>query len=821
MDRMNTSTRERVTMPGFQGHNPRRPLAPALVALVIGGMLGPQAAAQGHLPEATPESLGLDAARLRRIDAAVDRALAEGKVPGAVVLVGRHGKIAYARAAGLRTAEPAREALTRDTVFDMASLTKPVVTATAVMLLIEEGRLRLQDRVVRHLPELNNRGKEAITVEHLLRHRAGLMADNPLKDYEQGADAAWSRIAQLGLNAPPGEQFVYSDVGFIILGKLVERISGQPLDRFAAERIFRVAGMRDARFRPTSAGANDGRPAESRIAPTERSSPGGPMLRGVVHDPRSRALGGVAGHAGLFATADDLAVYAANLLGDGVANGRLLGPLAARAMIDPGTTPAGQRRGLGWDVATPYSSPRGAFFGPASFGHTGFTGTSLWIDPETRTFVIVLTSRLHPDGKRTAPSELRAEVATLAAAALMDVPLHASTPAVAPVASPPGGASTPVKCGIDVLAEEGFKPLRGRRVGLITNHTGRTRSGRSTIDVLFQAPEVQLVRLFSPEHGIRGEVDAQVPDGKDPATGLPVVSLYGAKQKPTPQDLEGLDTLVFDIQDIGVRYYTYASTLGLVLEAAAEGGKRLVVLDRPNPIGGVAVAGPVRDPDLASFVAYHALPVRHGMTLGELAGLYRGERHLKVDLEVVACRGWSREQTFDRTGLTWTNPSPNMRSLTQAMLYPGVGWLEATNLATGRGTDAPFERVGAPWIDPGPFAAALNAAGLAGTRFVPIRFTPSERQFKGERCGGVQILITDWSRFEPLRLGLVLAATLRAQYEHQWKPDGVLKLLCDRASCEAIARGQAPAAVASLWAGELEEFRRVRARYLIYRAGGD
>ena len=407
---------------------------------------------------------------------------------------------------------------------------------------------------------------------------------------------------------------------------------------------------------------------------------------------------------------------------------------SGRSPSAPCSTPArhraGQRRGLGWDVETSYSSPRGELFGPASLGHTGFTGTSLWIDPETQTFVILLTSRLHPGGDKPAPSSLRSEVATLAAAAIVDAPRSPTLrPTPALVATKPALAQ--VKCGIDVLIDERIPALRDQRVGLVTNQTGRARDGRSTIDVLFKAPGVKLVRLFSPEHGIRGEVDAEVSDGKDEATGLPIVSLYGPKKKPSREDLEGLDALVFDIQDIGVRYYTYSTTLGLVLEAAAEADKRLVVLDRPNPIGGREVAGPVRDADLGSFIAYHAVPVRHGMTVGELARLYNAERRINARLEVVACRGWSRDLLYDQTGLVWVNPSPNMRSLTEAMLYPGVGWLEATNLATGRGTDSPFERVGAPWIDPSTFSEALNSAGVPGASFVPILLHPPRAPVQG------------------------------------------------------------------------------------------
>nr|WP_303652665.1 exo-beta-N-acetylmuramidase NamZ domain-containing protein [Paludisphaera mucosa] len=769
----------------------------------------------------TAAQLGFDSDRLKRIDAVVEKAVAAEQIPGAVVLVGRNGGVAYARTFGRRAVEPTAEPMTRDAVFDMASLTKPIATATSVLVLIEEGKLRPSDPIVKYFPELDNHGKGKITVEHLLRHRAGLIPDNAIDDYKDGPEAAWKKIAELQPVARPGAKFIYSDVGYIILGKLVEKVSGQPLDVFAAERVFRPAGMADAHFRPL-AGDAAGRPAVDRIAPTEKE--GEAFLRGVVHDPRSRALGGVAGHAGLFATADDLATYARMLLDDGLApNGaRILSPLAVRRMADPADTPENQRRGLGWDVATSYSSPRGELFGPSSFGHTGFTGTSLWIDPETQTFVILLTSRLHPTGKGPSPIALRRDLATLAAAALADPPDH--RPASAPEPEPaPEVASAPaptaaVKCGIDVLAARGFDVLKGKRVGLVTNHTGRSADGRPTIDVLFHAPEVKLVKLFSPEHGIRGALDVdKITDGIDEATKLPVVSLYeGKKRKPQDADLADVDVLVYDIQDIGVRYYTYISTLGLVLEAAKANGKGVVVLDRPNPIDGVSVSGPVRDDGIETFVAYHAIPIRHGMTVGEMAKLYNAERKIGAELTVVPCEGWTRDAAFDRTGLLWVNPSPNMRSLTEALLYPGVGWLEGTNLATGRGTDTPFERVGAPWIKPVEWARSLDAMAIPGVGFTPIEFSPTERQYKGEKCGGVQIQITDRAAFDPIKLGLALALTLRREYKEQWKPERMTTLLTDQATYQAILDLKSIEQIEALWGQELAEFDAVRRRHLIY-----
>jgi uncharacterized protein YbbC (DUF1343 family)/CubicO group peptidase (beta-lactamase class C family) len=765
--------------------------------------------AHAGLPSADPSSVGLDPARLARIDAVIDRSIAEKQFPGAVVLVGRDGKIAFVKTYGHRALVPDAELLTRDTMFDMASLTKPIATATSAMVLLEQGKIRLEDPIIRHLPEFDSNGKRAVTVEHLLRHRGGFIPDNPLRDYLDGPAEAWHRLERIGLQSSPGEKFAYSDVGFEILGRLVERVAGQPLDRFARENIFEPLGMADTGFLPSKEKLN-------RLAPTERDQ--GTMLRGVVHDPRSRALGGVAGHAGLFSTADDVAVFAQMLLdgGKGGDGRRVLSPLTVRRMIDAADTPDRQRRGLGWDVDTGYSGPRGSLFGESSFGHTGFTGTSLWVDPESRTFVVILTSRLHPDGKGN-PARARAEVATIVASSIVDVPIRAE------VAKHPAKASTPVEpairpvlCGIDVLARDGFKGLKGRRVGLVTNHTGRTLAGESTIDLLFRAPDVKLVALFSPEHGIRGLVDTAVADARDEKTGLPIFSLYGKTRKPTPEILGGVDVLVYDIQDIGARFYTYISTLGLLLEAAAEAKLPVIVLDRPNPIGGTVVSGPVRDPDFASFIAYHALPVRHGMTVGELARLFNAERSIHAQLTVIPCEGWRRGDLYDRSGLLWINPSPNMRSLTEALLYPGIGLLEASNIATGRGTDEPFERVGAPWIDPRAFARALNELALPGVRFVPIRFTPRERQYANTECGGVQIIIIDRVAFDPLDTGIGMAVVLRRLYRDAWKPAGFLRMLADRDSYARLLEGEGLPSIRASWQDELDTFRRVRQEYLIY-----
>jgi uncharacterized protein YbbC (DUF1343 family) len=381
---------------------------------------------------------------------------------------------------------------------------------------------------------------------------------------------------------------------------------------------------------------------------------------------------------------------------------------------------------------------------------------------------------------------MRFVLAILAASPLWAVHSFADEATDSPAtASAPGVES--VLTGIDVLEKQHFKPLAGRRVGLITNHTGRNRNGKSTAQLLQEAPNMKLVALFSPEHGFAGKLDsAKITDMQDQQTGLTVYSLYGDTRRPTAAMLKEIDTLVFDIQDIGARFYTYISTMGEAMQAAAEHRKRFVVLDRPNPIGGVDVAGPMLDEGRESFVAFHRLPVRHGMTVGELARFFKQELKLNLDLEVTACEGWSRKDAWDATGLVWVNPSPNMRSLTQAWLYPGVGLLETTNVSVGRGTDTPFEVIGAPWLDGRRLADDLRRRSIRGASFVPIEFTPASSKFAGQKCGGVNIIITDWRQFEPLRTGFEIAAALRRLYPHSWEAEGYMRLLGSQRTLEAL-----------------------------------
>lgn len=765
--------------------------ATTIVALATDSLAAPP-----KLTQARPASLGMDADRLARIDDVVRQGLERGRMPGCVVMVGYRGRIAYRKAFGFRRLLPDKEAMTADTVFDLASLTKPIATATSVMKLIEEGKVKPSAPVVRYIPEFQSNGKDKITVLHLLTHQGGLIPDNSLRDYQKGREEAMKRIYALKPRAKPGERFMYSDVGFIVLADVVRRVSGMSVHEYSQKHVFQPLGMSETGYRP-------GENLRKRAAVTEKRD--GEWMRGEVHDPRAYKLGGVAGHAGLFSTARDLAVYAQMMLNAGSYRGvRVLKPETVELMTRPVKVPRGTRT-LGWDHRSPYSSNRGDLLTKRAFGHGGFTGTAIWIDPGQDLFVIFLSNRVHPNG-RGSVNRLAGRIGTIAAAAILSRS-----------ESPRREKPQAVLTGIDVLQQEGFRQLKGRRVGLITNHTGRNREGVSTIRLLHAAKEVKLVALFSPEHGIAGKLDVpRIGDSNDSKSGLKIHSLYGKTRTPTAESLRDIDTLVFDIQDIGTRFYTYISTMGNAMKAAAKHKLRFVVLDRPNPINGVDVQGPVLDAGSESFVGFHTLPVRHGMTAGELAKMFNAELKLGLDLHVVPMSGWNRKNFFDAALLPWVNPSPNMRSLTQALLYPGIGLLETTNLSVGRGTDTPFEIVGAPWIEGRKLAATLNGAGLPGVRFVPVEFTPKSSKHKNRKCGGVNVIITDRGVFHPLRTGLEFARQLRILYPRDWDTKSFNRLLSDRKTFRAVLAGDPVRKIRAGYREELEAFQQRRAKFLIY-----
>ncbi|UQA62610.1 exo-beta-N-acetylmuramidase NamZ domain-containing protein [Polyangium aurulentum] len=743
--------------------------------------LSPLASASAPAPtENLPEAPLLLPVDVARFDAAVGDAIDRGEVPGALLAVVRGGRVVLRKAYGLREKEPAAAPMTPDAVFDLASLTKPIATAASVLLLAERKKLRLSDPVSRHLPDFDGDGRERVTVEDLLLHVSGLPAADAIAGYGEGKERALARILRTRLVHPPGAAFLYSDLGYLLLGEIVARVSGEPLEEFARKNLFEPLGMADTVFRPPAA-------LQARAVPSERSE--GRMLKGEVHDPRARALGGVAGHAGLFSTADDLTRFVRMIAGGGAIDGRrVLAAETVLAMTTLRPLPSGEKGAA--------DKMHALAFGPMfnGVGHTGFTGTALWLDPRRGDAVILLASRLHPDGKGEV-RRLRREVAEIAAT-LGEIPK--------------------VRTGIDVLEVQGFRPLAGRRIGLITNHTGKNAGGQRTIDLLFRAKNLKLVAIFTPEHGLGGDVDRAIGDGVDKPTGLPVHSLYGKTRRPTEEQLAGIDTLVYDLQDAGARFYTYTTTLGYALEEAGRRKMKVVVLDRPNPIGGLAVEGPLLDPGRESFIGYHAIPVRHGMTLGELGRLFNAERKIGADLEVIRMEGWRRADRFERTGLPWVNPSPNLRSPVAALLYPGLGLLELTDVSVGRGTDKPFERVGAPWMDGERLAKALAEENLAGLEFAPIRFTPGASAHAGKACGGVAIEVTDPDRVEPVRLGLAVARALRRLHATEWQPGGVMTLLGNRRVFDAIVRDASVPEMMALYEGELRAFVERRRAFLLY-----
>lgn len=764
-----------------------------------------------------------DRERLRQIDRTIEQAIADHKLPGGVFHLERNGAV-YEKAYGRRAIVPSPEAMTADTVFDAASITKVVATTPSIWILIQRGKVELDAPVSRYIPEFHGGLRDEITVRHLLTHTSALRPDLDLTRPWSGPRTAMALAMSEEPTNRPGVIFRYSDINFELLGEIVQRVSGMPLDAFAKKEVFDPLGMKDTGFRrlvvPESdgtavvtAGETTASPIDvTRIAPTEMTA--GRMLRGEVHDPTARRMGGVAGHAGLFTTAGDLSRYARALLAGG-------SPILRREVVNRMTTvqsPAGVavRRTGGFDLDSSFSRPRGSVFPIGSYGHTGFTGGFFWIDPASKTFYVFLSNRVHPDGKGNVLA-LQQRLGTLAAEAVrfdFGKTAHGTAARTGGSVGFTSGVGD-TNNGIDALVATHYAALQGMRLGLITNHTGIDRAGNPTMDLLRSAPGVTLVALFSPEHGIRGTMDAKVSDSVDPISGLPIYSLYGEDRKPKPEQLANLDALVFDIQDIGTRFYTYISTLGMAMEGAAEAKKKFIVLDRVNPIGGTSFEGPLLQ-GAGDFVAWHPIPIRHGMTVGELARMYRDERHIDVDLQVIELQRWKREQWQDEAGLPWINTSPNMRSLTEAALYPGIGLLERA-VSVGRGTATPFEVLGAPWIDADALAVDLNAGHFPGILFEPVHFVPTASVFEGKACHGVRFTLTDRKAFRPVMTGIGIALALQKRYASDFDLDKCASLLRDPRTLEAIRAGKPLAEIVGLWAGDEAAFAARRDSYLLYR----
>lgn len=743
------------------------------------------------------------------LDAAVRGQIATGAVPGAVAVIGDADHVWLRRAWGWRALGPNPEPMTPDTVFDLASLTKVVCTTTAVLQLVERDKLQLDAPAARYWPAFAASGKGDITVRQLLSHSSGLRPGMTLRPTD-GASAVWQRLLAETPVSPPGSRYVYSDLNFLTLGVLVQRVTGRPLDEQCKRQVFEPLQMHDTGFRPPAR-------LQARIAPTEPA--GDRWLRGTVQDPTARRAGGVAGHAGLFSTADDLAHFAQVMLRAGPAAPLYRGTIAD-LQRPQGAASATDWHGLGWALIAPLQAERDALPPLGAVGHTGYTGTGIWLDFTHHRFVVLLTSRLYPDGRGDV-RPLRRQVLALVSSLQPPAPAGPALPADPKTPGPDDGPA-PVWTGIDMLRQQGYAALQGRRVGLVTHLAAIDRHGWRTLDRLRYAPGVRLVRLFTPEHGLNADVEGRVDSGTEPFSGLPLVSLYGKTQRPTPEMLQDIDTLVIDLQDAGARFYTYLATLGECLRAAAKAGIAVVVLDRPNPARADRVAGPTLDPGLKSFTAYAALPIQHGMTIGELARYLAAElkadEGLTVDLQVIAMRGYRRAMEFEDTGLDWVPPSPNLRRPESARLYPGVAWIEGAPVSVGRGTEHPFEWVGAPWIDGAKLAQALTDLQLPGLAVQKIQFVPKAAPYADQRCEGVALRLTDRQHFDAALLGAALVQSLHRLWPRQFMAERTLGMVGSAQAVQQLREGLPPAQARERWEKDWGDFMQRRAAALLYEA---
>lgn len=734
---------------------------------------------------------GFNLQKLKALNQLLVESVQRKEVPGAVVWLERNGK-RWGDAFGSRAVDPSERPMGVDTIFDAASLTKVMATAPSVLLLVQDGKVALDAPARRYLPEFIGAGKEKITVRQMLTHTSGLKpgisAVEPWEGYAEGIKRGMAQEAQTA----PGVEFRYSDINFILLGEIVRRVSGENLEQFTQRRLYRPLAMRDTGYLPTHL-------KKDRIAPTTRE--GEVVIHGVVHDPTSRRMGGVTGHAGLFTNARDAARYCRMLLAGGKSpDGRVILKAETVRLLTTAqpVLPGGVVRTLGFDVLSSYSDPKGAHFGPRSFGHTGWTGTCFWIDPEANAFFVLMTNRNHPNEGKSVKN-LRWQASTLAAEAM--------------------GVAKPVISGADRVAKTGLAALEGKKIGLITNQTGLTTDGAAILATLQKIPGCRVVKLFSPEHGIAGKLDHEnIGDTVDGASGLPVISLYGSSRKPSAAALAGVEALVFDIQDIGTRFYTYISTMLNCMEAATAAQLPFVVLDRINPLNGITVEGPLPVDVKNTFVACHHIPVRHGLTIGELARLLVRERTPSLQLTVVPLSEWDRHFFFAQTMAPWVNPSPNMRCPDAALLYPGIGLLEFSNLSVGRGTEKPFLRVGAPWVDAAALVRRLKAVGTPGLVVEPMDFKPAASVFAGELCHGIQFTLTNPRELRPVRLGIAIAQALHDQHGDTYELEKVNKLLFHPPTLQAIRDGKPLEAITGLWTADEDAFRRRREGILLYPA---
>jgi uncharacterized protein YbbC (DUF1343 family)/CubicO group peptidase (beta-lactamase class C family) len=765
---------------------------------------------------ATAAGRQLSPSALEEIAPITRREIQAGRIPGAVVVIGHDGRIVYRRAFGDRALRPSPVPMTTDTIFDLASVTKAVATATAIMQLVERGGLRLDAPAATYWPAFGAHGKRAITIRDLLTHYSGLPPDLDTSAKWSGYRAAMRRITATRPVCARDTRYIYSDINFEALGEIVRRVSGMPLNRYSRKFIFAPLAMRDTFFHvPPS--------MRSRVAPTDPSAD--PLVPPHVQDSTAYRMQGVAGHAGLFSTAGDLAIFAQMMLDEGRrGQARILTPASVEEMTAP-MSPRGEPRlrGLGWDLGPVLAANRYQLPPAGSYGHKGYSGTMLWIDPVTGTYVVILTNRVYMGAGGDAELLRTRILAVVAEAAgdLSSADVLKRDPALAAwCGSNHGcmrtGESRRVETGADLAESSHFAALKGLRVGLITNRAAVDSAGRDLLHVMRAAPGLRLVALFTPEHGFSAFAEGDVASGVEEKSGVAMFSLYGTARRPTSEMLSGIDALVFDLQDSGARFYTYPTTMAYAMEAAARRGIEFFVLDRPNPISAAIVQGPVMDSDLRSFTGYFAMPTRHGMTIGEMAEMFNAENRIGARLHVIAMRGYRRGDWFDQTGLAWIAPSPSLRTLTETTLYPGVAMVEGTNVSVGRGTGTPFELVGAPWVTSDALSSYLNARAIAGLHFAAADFTPAASTYAGRACHGVRIFLDDRTELNSPALGIELASALHHLYGREFDLEKALAMVGSRRVLDEIAAGEDPRAIVAGYQARLDRFRLLRAQFLLY-----
>jgi len=733
------------------------------------------------LPQAKPHEVGVTPFLTQDLDALLRDAVQQNLTPSAVLLVMRQGEKIYHNAQGDASLQ---------SIFDLASLTKVVATTTSIAFLIDSNKLTFDTSLKKIFPGVYGRDKQDITIKQLLLHTAGfppMVWPGKLTD---DLPIILRRIQKVKLLAAPGTHYRYSDVGFILLGEIVKAVSGQPLDQFAKNHIFHPLGMCSTQFFPK--GMNSPQivaawPSEGKI--------------GEVYDPLAARMGGIAGHAGLFSTAEDLAILGQLLLNRGnFEKKKFLSKNIVNAMLSPRNLPLESDgvRALGWDMSSTHAGCRGRL-STAAFGHTGYTGTSLWIDPEHQLIVILLTNRTH---LKTPPdlTPLRQRIHDVIVTHLIRMP------------------SKPVRTGFDQLTATDRTFFDGKKIGLITNRAAVDKSGRWIGEWLLDQPNFTIQSIFVPEHGLSASLDQKIVDQRllYKKRTISVFSLFGDQRAPSVDSLNGIDLLLFDIPSVGVRFYTYLNTLGRSLEVAAHHKIPFVILDRPNPLGGEQIDGPVAFSDRQTSTNYHPLPIRFGLTMGELALLYNSEKKLGASIKIVRNSGWQRAMQFDAMNLPWRSPSPNIRSWLQALLYTGIGLLESTNLSVGRGTKTPFQWIGAPWLNSQSLSLAMNQANLAGVYFIPETNTPTATLFRKELCQGIRIIVTDPKKIDPIKIAISIMLWIRKHHVTDWNTDELYRLFHHPPTVQAILNGDSIENIVALWQAGLAQFQRVRTQYLLY-----